>query len=242
MKLQLIALTLLSLVVFSQDSESNNIDPFEDINRIVFNISDDLDQAVLRPAAEFYSEYTPLFLKNGITNVFSNLSEVDTIVNQLLQGKIWYAAQDTGRFVINSTVGVAGFFDIASRAGLEKHDEDFGQTLGYWGVPSGFYLFVPFLGPTTLRDMLAKPTSWFLSGNFSVSDEEASIFLNVLDVIETRERLLIAENLIVGDKYDFVRDAYLQSREYLAADGEIEDDFLTDLELDFFDEDSPENL
>lgn len=242
MKLQLIALTLLSLVVFSQDSESNNIDPFEDINRIVFNISDDLDQAVLRPAAEFYSEYTPLFLKNGITNVFSNLSEVDTIVNQLLQGKVWYAAQDTGRFVINSTVGVAGFFDIASRAGLEKHDEDFGQTLGYWGVPSGFYLFVPFLGPTTLRDMLAKPTSWFLSGNFSVSDEEASIFLNVLDVIETRERLLIAENLIVGDKYDFVRDAYLQSREYLAADGEIEDDFLTDLELDFFDEYSPENL
>jgi phospholipid-binding lipoprotein MlaA len=242
MKLRLIALTLLSLIVFSQESESNNIDPFEDINRIVFNISDDLDQAVLRPAAEFYSEYTPLFLKNGITNVFSNLSEVDTIVNQLLQGKVWYAAQDTGRFVINSTVGIAGFFDIASRAGLEKHDEDFGQTLGYWGVPSGFYLFVPFLGPTTLRDMLAKPTSWFLSGNFSVSDEEASIFLNVLDVIETRERLLIAENLIVGDKYDFVRDAYLQSREYLAADGEIEDDFLTDLELDFFDEDLPENL
>ena len=242
MKLQLIALTFLSLIVFSQDSESNNIDPFEDINRIVFNISDDLDQAVLRPAAEFYSEYTPLFLKNGITNVFSNLSEVDTIVNQLLQGKVRYAAQDTGRFVINSTVGVAGFFDIAGRAGLEKHDEDFGQTLGFWGVPSGFYLFVPFLGPTTLRDMLAKPTSWFLSGNFSVSDEEASIFLNVLDVIETRERLLIAENLIVGDKYDFVRDAYLQSREYLAADGEIEDDFLTDLELDFFDEDSPENL
>ena len=242
MKLQLIALTFLSLIVFSQDSESNNIDPFEDINRIVFNISDDLDQAVLRPAAEFYSEYTPLFLKNGITNVFSNLSEVDTIVNQLLQGKVRYAAQDTGRFVINSTVGVAGFFDIAGRAGLEKHDEDFGQTLGFWGVPSGFYLFVPFLGPTTLRDMLAKPTSWFLSGNFSVSDEEASIFLNVLDVIETRERLLIAENLIVGDKYDFVREAYLQSREYLAADGEIEDDFLTDLELDFFDEDSPENL
>lgn len=242
MKLRLIALTFLSLIVLAQESESNNIDPFEDINRIVFNISDDLDQAVLRPAAEFYSEYTPLFLKNGITNVFSNLSEVDTIVNQLLQGKVWYAAQDTGRFVINSTVGIAGFFDIASRAGLEKHDEDFGQTLGYWGVPSGFYLFVPFLGPTTLRDMLAKPTSWFLSGNFSVSDEEASIFLNVLDVIETRERLLIAENLIVGDKYDFVRDAYLQSREYLAADGEIEDDFLTDLELDFFDEDLPENL
>jgi phospholipid-binding lipoprotein MlaA len=242
MKLRLIALTFLSLTVFTQESESNNIDPFEDINRVVFNISDDLDQAVLRPAAEFYSEYTPLFLKNGITNVFSNLSEVDTIVNQLLQGKVWYAAQDTGRFVINSTVGIAGFFDIASRAGLEKHDEDFGQTLGYWGVPSGFYLFVPFLGPTTLRDMLAKPTSWFLSGNFSVSDEEASTFLNVLDVIETRERLLIAENLIVGDKYDFVRDAYLQSREYLAADGEIEDDFLTDLELDFFDEDLPENL
>ena len=101
-----------------------------------------------------------------------------------------------------------------------------------------FTFLCRFLGPTTLRDMLAKPTSWFV-GYFSVSDEEASIFLNVLDVIETRERLLIAENLIVGDKYDFVRDAYLQSREYLAADGEIEDDFLTDLELDFFEEDLP---
>ena len=99
-------------------------------------------------------------------------------------------------------------------------------------------MFVPFLGPTTIRDIFAKPTSWFLSGNLSVSDEEASLILNVFDVLETRERLLIAENLIIGDKYDFVRDAYLQSRDYLVKDGEIEDDFLIDLEIDFFD--SPE--
>lgn len=241
MNKKLFFILFLAASLFSQDSDDYEYDPFEELNRIVFEVSDDIDQAILRPTAEFYSLYAPLFLKNGITNFFSNLSEVDTVVNQILQGKLGYAAQDSGRFIINSTVGLAGFFDVASRVGLEKHDEDFGQTLGYWGVPSGFYLFVPFLGPTTLRDLLAKPTSWFLSGNFSISDEEASIVINVLDVIETRERLLIAENLIVGDKYDFVRDAYLQSREYLSADGEIEDDFLTDLELDFFEEDQPES-
>lgn len=241
MNKKLFLILFLASNLFSQEVDDYEYDPFEELNRIVFEVSDDIDQAILRPTAEFYSQYTPLFLKNGITNFFSNLSEVDTVVNQILQGKLGYAAQDSGRFIINSTLGLAGFFDVASRVGLEKHDEDFGQTLGYWGVPSGFYLFVPLLGPTTLRDLLSKPTSWFLSGNFSISDEEASIVINILDVIETRERLLIAENLIVGDKYDFVRDAYLQSREYLSADGAIEDDFLTDLELDFFEEDQPEN-
>ncbi len=232
---QIIFCLFLTQAFYLSCDDDLNRDPFEDINRTVFEVSDDLDTYLLRPAAEVYSEYTPQIIKDGITNFFSNLSEIDTAVNQLLQGKLGLAAQDSARFLVNSTVGVVGILDIASEIGLERHDEDFGQTLGYWGVPSGVYLFVPFVGPTTLRDILSKPTSWFLSGNLSVSDEEASLILNVFDVIETRERLLIAENLIIGDKYDFVRDAYLQSRDYLVLDGEIEDDFLTDLEIDFFD-------
>ena len=232
---QIIFCLFLTQAFYLSCDDDLNRDPFEDINRTVFEVSDDLDTYLLRPAAEVYSEYTPQIIKDGITNFFSNLSEIDTAVNQLLQGKLGLAAQDSARFLVNSTVGVVGILDIASEIGLERHDEDFGQTLGYWGVPSGVYLFVPFVGPTTLRHILAKPTSWFLSGNLSVSDEEASLILNEFDVIETRERLLIAENLIIGDKYDFVRDAYLQSRDYLVLDGEIEDDFLTDLEIDFFD-------
>ena len=221
-----------SLLSFA-DEQSDHNDPFENINRVVFNVSDDIDRYLLRPVAEIYSDYTPYIVKTGISNVFSNLSEVDTAVNQALQGKLLLSLQDTSRFVINSTVGVVGIFDIASEFGLERHDEDFGQTLGYWGIESGPYIFVPFVGPSTLRDIFAKPVSWFLSGNFSISDTEASIILNGLDVIETRERLLIAENLIIGDKYEFIKEAYLQSREDLVFDGVVEDEFLIDIELEF---------
>ena len=216
------------------EDEDVNIDPFESTNRIVFEISDDLDTMILRPVAEIYRDVTPRFIKNSVTNFFYNLSEVDTIVNQLLQGKIVLAGQDSLRFLINSTIGIVGFVDVATRVGFERHDEDFGQTLGYWGVPAGPYVFLPLIGPSTIRDSFSKPTSWFLSGNFSVSDEEAKIFINLLDAVETRERLLVAEKLIVGDKYEFVKSVYLQTRNDLVFDGEVEDEFLTDLELDLF--------
>tara|TARA_B100000927_G_scaffold100108_1_gene80998 strand:+ start:2160 stop:2882 length:723 start_codon:yes stop_codon:yes gene_type:complete len=216
------------------EDEDVNVDPFESTNRIVFEISDDLDTMFIRPVAEIYRDVTPRFIKNSVTNFFYNLSEVDTIVNQLLQGKIVLAGQDSLRFLINSTIGIVGFVDVATRVGFERHDEDFGQTLGYWGVPAGPYVFLPLIGPSTIRDSFSKPTSWFLSGNLSVSDEEAKIFINLLDAVETRERLLVAEKLIVGDKYEFVKSVYLQTRNDLVFDGEVEDEFLTDLELDLF--------
>ena len=216
------------------EDEDVDVDPFESTNRIVFEISDDLDTMIIRPVAEIYRDVTPRFIKNSVTNFFYNLSEVDTIVNQLLQGKIVLAGQDSLRFLINSTIGIVGFVDVATRVGFERHDEDFGQTLGYWGVPAGPYVFLPLIGPSTIRDSFSKPTSWFLSGNLSVSDEEAKIFINLLDAVETRERLLVAEKLIVGDKYEFVKSVYLQTRNDLVFDGEVEDEFLTDLELDLF--------
>ena len=216
------------------ENEDVNVDPFESTNRIVFEISDDLDTMIIRPVAEIYRDVTPRFIKNSVTNFFYNLSEVDTIINQLLQGKIVLAGQDSLRFLINSTIGIVGFVDVATRVGFERHDEDFGQTLGYWGVPAGPYVFLALIGPSTIRDSFSKPTSWFLSGNLSVSDEEAKIFINLLDAVETRERLLVAEKLIVGDKYEFVKSVYLQTRNDLVFDGEVEDEFLTDLELDLF--------
>ena len=219
------------------EDEDVNVDPFESTNRIVFERSDDLDTMIIRPVAEIYRDVTPRFIKNSVTNFFYNLSEVDTIINQLLQGKIVLAGQDSLRFLINSTIGIVGFVDVATRVGFERHDEDFGQTLGYWGVPAGPYVFLPLIGPSTIRDSFSKPTSWFLSGNLSVSDEEAKIFINLLDAVETRERLLVAEKLIVGDKYEFVKSVYLQTRNDLVFDGEVEDEFLTDLELDLFSED-----
>ena len=226
-------LFFISTFSLAEDDETT-VDPFESTNRIVFEISDDLDAMIIRPVAEIYRDVTPRFIKNSITNFFYNLSEVDTIVNQLLQGKIVLAGQDSLRFLINSTIGIVGFVDVATRIGLERHDEDFGQTLGYWGVPTGPYVFLPVIGPSTIRDSFSKPTSWFLSGNLSVSDEEAKIFINLLDAVETRERLLVAEKLIVGDKYEFVKSVYLQTRNDLVFDGEVEDEFLIDLELDLF--------
>ena len=226
-------LFFISTFSIAEDDEVT-VDPFISTNRIVFEVSDDLDTMILRPVAEIYRDVTPRFIKNSISNFFYNLSEVDTIVNQLLQGKIVLAGQDSLRFLINSTIGIVGFVDVATRVGFERHDEDFGQTLGYWGVPAGPYVFLPVIGPSTIRDSFSKPTSWFLSGNLSVSDEEAKIFINLLDAVETRERLLVAEKLIVGDKYEFVKSVYIQTRKDLVFDGDVEDEFLTDLELDLF--------
>jgi len=229
-------LLIISLVTHSDEIiEETNIDPFEDINRVVFNISDSLDEAILRPTAEIYSEYTPLFVKDSVTNFFSNIAEIDTVINQLLQGKPKLAAQDSLRFLINTTIGVGGIFDVASRMGFERHDEDFGQTLGYWGIASGPYVFIPFVGPSTVRDVFGIPLSWYVSGSFAIEDDKTKIVFSFLDVIETRERILAAENLIIGDKYEFVKDVFLQSREHSVQDGEVEDEFLSEFEDELFD-------
>ena len=231
---KLIIILFISGLFFGDELPEDNIDPFEDINRVVFDVSDSLDQSFLKPTAEAYSEYTPLFVKDSVTNFFHNISEIDTILNQMLQGKPKLAAQDSLRFLINSTIGVAGIFDVASRMGLIRHDEDFGQTLGYWGVSAGPYVFVPFVGPSTLRDFFGIPLSWYVSGSFAIEDNATNVAFSALDVIETRERILAAENLIIGDKYEFVKDVFLQSREHSVQDGNVEDAFLTEFEDELF--------
>ena len=236
---KLIPFLLFAFFIIAEEEKNVDADPFEDINRVVFNVSDSLDEVLLKPTAQIYSEYTPLFLKDSVTNFFYNIAEIDTVINQLLQGKPKLAAQDSLRFLINTTIGIGGIFDIATRMGLSRHDEDFGQTLGYWGVPAGSYVFVPFVGPSTVRDLFGIPLSWYVSGSFAIEDEKTKIVFSSLDVIETRERILAAENLIVGDKYEFVKDVFLQSREHSVQDGEVEDEFLSEFEDELFDLDLP---
>ncbi len=224
---------LLSYPIFGEEIN----DPFEDLNRDIFIFNEKLDEKLLKPAALTYRKVTPQFARTGVTNFFNNLEEIDTTINQVLQGEIKYAFNDAGRFVINSTIGLFGLIDVASKMGLEKHEEDFGQTLGVWGFDSGPYIMIPFLGPSNPRDLLSRPISSFLSGTFAMEDNDVKITLVGIDALETRERLLDAETLIIGDKYIFVKDAYIQSREYEINNGSTEDDeFLDDME-DIFGDD-----
>ena len=224
---------LLSFPIFGEEKN----DPFEGLNRDIFIFNEKLDEKLLKPAALTYRKVTPQFARTGVTNFFNNLEEIDTTINQVLQGEIKYAFNDAGRFVINSTIGLFGLIDVASKMGLEKHEEDFGQTLGVWGFDSGPYIMIPFLGPSNPRDLLSRPISSFLSGTFAMEDNDVKITLVGIDALETRERLLDAETLIIGDKYIFVKDAYIQSREYEINNGSTEDDeFLDDME-DIFGDD-----
>ena len=218
------------ILIFSINIYSEINDPIEELNRTSFQINETVDSVILKPIAVTYSK-APTPMKYGITNFFRNLKEVDNTVNQLLQGKPKLALNDLSRFVINSTIGLGGLIDVASNMGLERHDEDFGQTLGVWGIPSGPYLMIPMLGPSSTRDLLSRPISSFLGGTFHMDDNNVRISLTALDAIETRERLLDVESLLSGDKYDFVRDSYSQSREYEIKDGiGIEDDFIDDMD------------
>ena len=218
---------LLSFPIFGEEIN----DPFEDLNRDIFFFNEKLDEKLLKPAALTYRKVTPQFARTGVTNFFNNLEEIDTTINQVLQGEIKYAFNDASRFVINSTIGLLGLIDVASKMGLERHEEDFGQTLGVWGFNSGPYIMIPFLGPSNPRDLLSRPISSFLSGTFAMEDNDVKITLVSIDALETRERLLDAETLIIGDKYIFVKDAYVQSREYEINNGSTEDDeFLDDME------------
>jgi phospholipid-binding lipoprotein MlaA len=206
-------------------------DPFEEINREVWTFNEGVDNRIARPVAEFYDGVVPVPIQSSITNFFSNLDEIDNSINQILQGKPIAAANDLGRFIINTSFGILGFFDVASIMGFEEHDEDFGQTLGVWGIPSGPYLMLPFYGPSSPRDLVGRPISGFLSGTFSIEESDVRASITILDALETRARLLDVESLIVGDKYTFIKNSYLQYSEFEVQDGEeIEDDFTDDMD------------
>ncbi|MDC3376349.1 VacJ family lipoprotein, partial [Gammaproteobacteria bacterium] len=195
-----------------------------------FKFNESIDNNFLKPVALTYSK-APKPIKKGISNFFDNLEEIETSVNQILQGKPKLAINDFSRFIINSTIGLGGFLDVATKIGLTRHEEEFDQTLALWGVPSGPYIMLPGLGPSTLRDTLARPFSSFLSVTLHMTESDVNLALKGMDALETRERLLEIESLIYGDRYNFVRDSYVQYMNYEINDGvDVEDEFIDDMD------------
>ena len=206
-------------------------DPFEEINRKIWTFNEYLDDNIAKPTAEIYTTITPNFIEIGITNFFRNINELDNTANQLLQGKPVYAMNDFARFIINTSIGVLGFIDVASKLGLERHDEDFGQTLGAWGVSKGPFLMIPLYGPSTPRSLAGRSVSSVLTGTFAIEETDVRIGITALDALETRARYLEVETLIVGDRYSFIRDSYMQYLDFESSDGQDQtDDFVDDMD------------
>jgi len=200
----------------------NSDDPWENFNRKTFAFNEKLDQAVLKPVAQGYVKVVPGFAREGVNNFFDNLEDVGTSLNNFLQGKPGQGFSDAGRFVVNTVFGVFGLWDVATPLGIEKHYEDFGQTLGVWGVHPGPYLVLPLLGPSTLRYAPAKVVdpSWYYS-NY-VDPQSVYWGLWGLEKVRTRANLLKAESVLdqaALDKYSFIRDAWLQRRQSQVYDG-----------------------
>ena len=222
--------TCLTVMCISMSVEATQ-DPFEEINRKIWTFNEYLDDNIAKPTAEIYTSITPNFIEIGITNFFRNINELDNTANQLLQGKPVYAMNDFARFMINTSVGIFGFIDIASKLGLERHDEDFGQTLGAWGVSKGPFLMIPLYGPSTPRSLAGRSVSSVLTGTFAIEETDARIGITALDALETRARYLEVETLIVGDRYSFIRDSYMQYLDFESSDGENQsDDFVDDMD------------
>ena len=197
-------------------------DPFEGLNRTMFTVNDKLDQYALKPVAKGYVFITPQPVRDSVTNFFSNIGDVYIAANNLLQLKITDGVEDIMRIVINTVFGVGGLFDVATLAKLPKHENDLGLTLGHYGVPAGPYLVLPLFGPSTVRDAVGSIGNYYVNPLSYIDPPGLSWALYGLNVINTRANLLSASDVLEGaalDKYSFVRNAYLQRRQYLLSDG-----------------------
>ena len=218
----LLALAASALLAGCATTGSEPRDPWEGLNRKTFAFNEKLDEVVLKPVAEGYVRVVPAIARQGVNNFFDNIEDVGTSLNNFLQGKPAQGTSDAARFVFNTVFGVFGLFDVATPAGLEKHYEDFGQTLGVWGVQSGPYLVLPLLGPSTARDAPAKVVdpSWYYGE--AIQPESVYWGLWGLDKVRGRANLLQAEGVLKEaalDRYTFIRDAWMQRRRSQVYDG-----------------------
>jgi len=217
-----------------------NRDPLEGLNRGIYKFNDVADKAVVKPVAGAYKAVVPSPVRTGVNNFFDNLSTLTTMINNLLQFKFGKAVDDAGRFVINTTFGVAGLIDVASKDGVVKHNEDFGQTLGHWGVGPGPYLVLPFKGPSTLRDTGGAAVDFaFFDPIHYVDHVPTRNSMYLVKVIDTRSQYLPASDLLdeaALDPYAFMRDAYLQRRE-----SQVEDGAVSKRDNSFYDETEPDD-
>jgi phospholipid-binding lipoprotein MlaA len=200
-------------------------DPWEPINTRIYAFNSYLDSWLLRPVAVGYTRVVPGPVRTGIENFFYNINDVNVMTNNLLQLKVRDAVSDSGRLLLNSTIGLGGLIDVASSVGLERNQEDFGQTLGYWGVGPGPYVVLPFFGASTVRDSFGLTADWAVNPVRHLDNKSARNALFTMSRIDLRASLLGLEGMISGDEYLFVREGYLQQREYLIRDGEIAWDY-----------------
>lgn len=211
---------------------TTSADPWENYNRAVYRFNDAADRAALKPTARLYERVTPDWFRRGVSNFFRNLTYPTTIVNQALQGKPAMVARDTGRLLINSVLGLGGLFDVAVHAGLPYNDEDFGQTLAVWGVPSGPFFNIPLFGPSSARDAPSRIADYFTGTTRYVDVHWQEEWLaRGLEVVNDRAELLQIEPQLeqVFDPYGFIRDAWVQRREFLIFDGDPPEASLEDL-------------
>jgi phospholipid-binding lipoprotein MlaA len=230
----LFASCLLAAMVTGCASQANK-DPLESINRGVYKFNDVTDRAVFKPVATAYKTVAPTPIRTGVNNFFNNLGTLTNVLNNLLQFKLANAFSEAGRFVINSTFGIAGFIDVTGMDKIPVHKEDFGQTLGYWGVGPGAYLVLPFAGPSTVRDT----TGWIvdlsttdpITYTHNIGEVRLHNQLRAAQFIDKRTELLDAKDLVDDaslDPYAFMRDAYLQRRASLVQDGLVPSDLIKD--------------
>lgn len=216
------ALLAVAAIVAGCATGTDPHDPYEPFNRSVYRFNDGVDKAVVQPVALAYRAVLPSFVRTGVSNVFSNAGDVRNVFNNALQGNFTAAYADFGRIIINSTLGMGGLFDVASQAGVEKHNEDFGQTLRVWGVDSGSFVVLPIFGPTTTRDGLGRVFDYASDPVTFVNPLAAQLGARGAQGVETRAQFLEAGALLRDaalDPYLFMRDAYLQRRGALAQEG-----------------------
>ena len=210
---------------------NDDIDPWEPMNRAIFSFNKGADTYFLRPIAQGYNWIMPSPLNRGVTNFFDNTFEVNTMLNSGLQAKPGNFGLSFSRFLINATLGFFGLFDVATELGVHADVEDFGQTFAHWGIGSGPYLVIPFLGPSNVRDGIGLIPNIYINPLIAVDNDPVVNYARLgLYLIDLRADLIEAEDLITGDEYIFMRNAYLQNREFLINDGAIEDSFGDDLD------------
>jgi len=222
-KFRTVALTLVVSATLAGCAGPNPRDPYEGYNRAMFQFNDTVDTYALKPVATAYKNVTPSFVQTGVSNFFGNLADVWTAANNFMQGKGGDGFSDVMRVAINSTFGLLGVLDIASEAGLQKHKEDFGQTLGYWGMPSGPYFVLPLLGPSTVRDSVVLPVDIYADPWQYKDPVNVRNIGTVVRVVDQRAALLDASSLLEDaalDRYEFIRDGFMQRRQHQVYDGE----------------------
>ena len=224
-RLFLVLLLLATPLVPMAQEEPKNVDPFEAINRPLFAVNNSLDRFIIRPVAVGYDWVMPGFAQRGVGNMFANMYDFNSAINGVLQWRWEGALQGGGRFLVNSTLGIAGLFDVATKFGIRPYRTDFGHTLAIWGFESGPYLMVPFFGPRTIRSGTGTIFDTYTSIPTYIDNVRLRNSLWGLELVDGRARLLNADELITGDRYIFVRDAYLQARETFVNDGVVQDTF-----------------